>query len=85
MQTIILTKNSPLTPMYNLGYRQLREMGTLDNIYLEWEGKGVVNRVNVASKTVLAPGQVQRTLHRITKKSTYFDFMWKAQQCCSSL
>ena len=44
--------------MFNYGHRQLREMGTLNNIYLEWEGKGVVNRVSAASKTVLTPGQV---------------------------
>ena len=57
-QTIIFTKNSPMTPVWKLGTDYFREVGTLGQIYQIWEGRPVENKQDVADKTVLTPGQV---------------------------
>ncbi len=59
---MIFTKYSPLTSVFKHTMRKLREKSVLAHIYKTWEGREVGKSENVASKTVLTPGQVRKSL-----------------------
>ena len=54
---IIVNKNSPLKPMFDLGTRFLRENGVIEQMLKDWTG-GEIQEVDGVEKMVLSPGQV---------------------------
>ncbi len=62
-QTIILTKNSPLTPVLKQGMLAVKENSLFDHLRLRWLGKSIARGDSGAEKTVLTTGQVETTKH----------------------
>ena len=55
---LILTKNSPLTPLFNQGLQKLRELGALDQILSQWMGSDLQDIKSDPLTYVLTAGQV---------------------------
>ena len=56
--TLMLQKNSPLTPVFKHGVGVLREKGIEQQLYLKWIGAGALASGATLDAIVLTPGQV---------------------------